>query len=87
MSRGRTASRRLFGMPGWLSDTMSAIGVTTVIYVLVKYTFVGELLERVYATTLGHSPIDELEHGLETTGNAIAADIRKTARELDGQDL
>lgn len=70
-------------MPGWLSDTMSMIGFGTVIYALVKYTFVGELIERAYLSAFGQSPIDELGYELSDVGHEIAHDLRQSARDLD----
>jgi hypothetical protein len=62
---------------------MSVIGLGTVIYALVKYTFVGEILERAYVSAFGGSPIDELGDGLESIGHEIEHDLRQTARDLD----
>lgn len=71
------------GMPRWLSDSMSAIGLSAVLYVLAKYTFVGEMLERVYVNTFGQSPVDEIGSDLRSAGRELSADLRSASRELD----
>jgi hypothetical protein len=80
---GNRVKRGFLGMPGWVSDTMTAIGLSTVIYALVRYTFLGEIIERVYVNTFGLTPAEEIGRDLTLIGDEMASGIRQTARELD----
>jgi hypothetical protein len=60
MRRKKKAQLLGVDMSVWANRALSAVGLSTIIYGLVRYTFIGEFFERLYRDTLGHSPIDDL---------------------------
>jgi hypothetical protein len=62
---------------------MSALGLSAALYVLVKYTFVGELIEKAYSAAFGGSPVDQLAADVNTAKREAADAVHQTAAELD----
>ena len=76
----RTKRMRLLGanLPMWVGRTLSALGLSTIIYGLIRYTFIGEFFERLYRDTIGHSPIDDFVDSFDPR-----EDVRQINRDVD----
>jgi hypothetical protein len=47
-------------LPAWIGQMLSALGITTVIYGILRYTFLGEYFERVLRNMVGVAPVEVL---------------------------
>ena len=72
-------------LPTWAQRTLGMVGLGSIIYGLIRYTFVGELFERVYEKAVGHSPVDDLVDSLDPRNDikVMKEDMRMIKNALD----
>jgi hypothetical protein len=45
-------------VPNWLGQVLSTLGISTILYGILRYTFLGEFFERFLRTMIGVAPVE-----------------------------
>ncbi len=72
-------------LPKLANRALGVLGVGSIIYGLIRYTFIGEVFERAYERAVGHSPIDDLADSLDPREDltVMKADSKSLKNTLD----
>jgi hypothetical protein len=51
---------RFFGLdlPLWAGKMLGSFGITTILYGFIRYTFIGEWLDRLFRDMTGYAPVE-----------------------------
>ena len=63
---------RILGLdlPVWAGKMLGAFGITTILYGFIRYTFIGEWLDRLFRDMTGYAPVETFTyHATEEFSN------------------
>ena len=58
MKRGYRIRILGVNLPAWVGQVLSTLGITTLIYGVLRYTFLGEYFDRLMRNMVGIAPVE-----------------------------